>query len=115
RIGIALAVVVAIASVALLASSALRRAVGLPPGPWTIGLDAPLTGDLASGGILVRDAAQLAIDEINAAGGIGGSQLALDARDDALDPGVGAANTAAFIADLKTVAMIGPWDSATAV
>ena len=109
-------VVVAIAIVGGAAAWIVTRPPpGLPPGPWTIGLDAPLTGDLASGGILVRDAAQLAIDEVDAAGGIGGSQLVLDARDDTFDPDKGAVNTAAFIADPKTVAMIGPWDSGTAV
>jgi branched-chain amino acid transport system substrate-binding protein len=92
-----------------------RPPPGLPPGPWRIGLDAPLTGDFSSGGILVRDAAQLAIDEINAVGGIGGSQLVLDIRDDTQGPDEGAANTAAFIADPKTLAMIGPWGSGMAV
>jgi branched-chain amino acid transport system substrate-binding protein len=91
-----------------------RPAPGLPPGPWTIGLDLPLTGDAASGGILVRDAVQLAIDDVNAAGGIGGSQLVLDTRDDTQDPDTGAANVTAFIDDPKTVAMIGPWGSSVA-
>jgi branched-chain amino acid transport system substrate-binding protein len=75
----------------------------------------PLTGDSASGGILVRDAVTLAIYDIDAAGGIGGSELVLDARDDMQYADMGAANVKTFIADAKTVAMIGPWGSNPAV
>ena len=56
----------------------------------------------------------MAIDDVDAAGGIGGSQLVLDVRDhgiegpDALDLEQGKANAAAFIANPRTVAMIGP-------
>ena len=42
----------------------------------------PLTGKAAYRGEPVRNAVQLAIDDVNAAGGVGGSQLALDVRDD---------------------------------
>jgi class 3 adenylate cyclase len=64
-----------------------RPAAGLPPGPWKIGLDMPLTGAAAFRGGPMRDAVQLAIDEANAAGGIGGATLKLDARDDVGDAG----------------------------
>jgi branched-chain amino acid transport system substrate-binding protein len=91
---------------------ATRPPPGLPPGPWTIGLDIQMTGDAGALGLLIRDAVQLAIEDMNAAGDIGGSQLVLDARDDGGEPGpgpgTGAANTTAFIGDPKTVAMIGP-------
>jgi branched-chain amino acid transport system substrate-binding protein len=90
-----------------------RPAPGLPPGPWTIGLDATFSGGSAAFGIPIRNAVEMAVDDANAAGGIGGSQLVLDARDDAggkngHDPVKGAANTTTFIADPKSVAMIGP-------
>jgi branched-chain amino acid transport system substrate-binding protein len=94
-----------------------RPAPGLPPGPWTIGMDAPLTGGASFRGLPNQQAVQLAIDEVNSAGGIGGSQIVLDVRDDGSpppngnDPAKGAANTAALIADPKVVAMIGPWGS----
>jgi branched-chain amino acid transport system substrate-binding protein len=104
--------------VALVAAGAVwwqsRPPPALPPGPWTIGADLQLTGEYGFQGKLNRDALQMAIDEVNAAGGIGGSQLVLDVRDhgiegpDALDPEQGKANAAAFIADPRTVAMIGP-------
>jgi len=48
----------------------------------TIGLTGPLTGGAAIYGIAVRNAAQLAVDEINEAGGLNGIKFALDMRDD---------------------------------
>ena len=47
---------------------------------YTIGFIGPLTGDNANYGIRCSNAARLAIDEINAAGGIDGKQLALIAE-----------------------------------
>ena len=107
--------------VGLLAWTNLRSASGLPPGPWTIGLDMPLTGEAAFRGIPVRNAVELAIDDVNGAGGIGGSQLVLDPRDNGADvqgghdPARGAANVTALVADPRTLAVIGPWASRVAV
>lgn len=91
---------------------------GLPPGAWTIGLDMPLSGDTAFRGEPVLNAVQLAIDDVNQAGGILGSPLTLEAYDDAgetpsgQDPQRGAANASSMVADPETIAMIGPWGSA---
>ncbi len=46
----------------------------------------PLTGDYANYGTSVRNAEQMAVDEINAAGGVNGMMLALDFQDSAGDP-----------------------------
>lgn len=51
-----------------------------------IGFSGPLTGDYAQYGNGVKYGAQLAIDEINAAGGINGMKLELNAQDDEGDP-----------------------------
>ena len=48
----------------------------------TIGLTGPLTGGASIYGIAVRNSAQLAVDEINEAGGLNGIMFALDMRDD---------------------------------
>jgi len=48
----------------------------------TIGAVLALTGDAAHWGVPARDGAQLAVEEINAAGGIGGRKLALVVEDD---------------------------------
>ena len=50
-----------------------------------IGGIGPLTGDNASYGISVKQGAQYAVDEINAAGGIGGIKLKLQFEDDELN------------------------------
>lgn len=51
-----------------------------------IGASGPLTGDYAQYGNGVKNGAQLAIDEINAAGGINGVKLELNMQDDEGDP-----------------------------
>lgn len=59
-----------------------------------IGLIAPLTGPVAAYGEQVRNGAQVAVEEINKAGGINGEQIVLKVTDDAGEPkqGVSAAN-----------------------
>lgn len=52
---------------------------------WKIGAIGPLTGAGANYGNAVCDAAELAIKEINAAGGINGYQIAYKKEDDELD------------------------------
>jgi DNA-binding SARP family transcriptional activator/ABC-type branched-subunit amino acid transport system substrate-binding protein len=91
-----------------------QRPTALPPGTWTIGLDMPLSGSGAHLGEPVRNAVQMAVDDINAAGGIYGSTLALQAFDDGGDPARAAANAESFVADPRTIALIGPWGSAPA-
>ncbi len=51
-----------------------------------IGVTGPLTGGASIYGIAVRNAAQLAVDEINAAGGLNGINFKLDMRDDEHNP-----------------------------
>lgn len=54
--------------------------------PLKIGLVDGLTGSVAQQCALLRDGAQIAVDEINATGGINGRKVELIVRDDALDP-----------------------------
>lgn len=54
---------------------------------YVIGATGPLTGDNSSYGISVQQGAQLAIEEINAAGGLNGVNFRLDMRDDKADAG----------------------------
>ena len=51
-----------------------------------IGGSGPLTGDYATYGVSVKNGAQLAVDKINAEGGVGGKQLVLEMEDDEADP-----------------------------
>jgi branched-chain amino acid transport system substrate-binding protein len=63
-------------------------------GPILLGMDIPLSGSSADIGPYMKNGAQLAIDEINARGGVLGRKLQLRAEDDACDPktAVAAAN-----------------------
>ncbi len=114
RMGVVVVISVALVGVALFGWTALHGAAGLPPGTWKIGLDMPLTGDGAFRGIPMRNAVVLAIDEENAAGGIGGASLRLDPFDSmgvttaGEDPTRGAANVTAMVTDPAVIAMVGP-------
>jgi branched-chain amino acid transport system substrate-binding protein len=63
-------------------------------GPIVLGMDIPLSGSSADIGPYMKNGGQLAIDEINAKGGVLGRKLQLRAEDDACDPkaAVAAAN-----------------------
>lgn len=52
---------------------------------YVIGVSGPLTGGAAMYGIAVKNAAQMAVDEINAAGGLNGVKFKLVATDDMHD------------------------------
>lgn len=53
---------------------------------FKIGVTGPLTGAAAAYGIAVQNGADLAIKEINAAGGINGTMVEMNAQDDEHDP-----------------------------
>ena len=94
---------------------ALRPATGLPPGPWTVGVNVPLTGEIAPDSIQVRNAVQLAVDEANEAGGAAGVELSVTAHDSAGElpdhPDQAAANARKLANDPRTIATIGPYTS----
>ena len=88
-----LAALLAFLSVA--ACSPAGLASGLPSGPVRIGLITSLTGIDLPFGLDVREGAQQAVDEANAAGGIFGHAVSLEVGDDA---GTGSQAAAAFSA-----------------
>ena len=59
---------------------------------FVIGVSGPLTGAAAVYGVAVKNSAQMAVDEINAAGGLNGIKLRLEAMDDMHDATKVAAN-----------------------
>ena len=101
---------------ALLASAALLGAANgaahaQPAGgePIPIGLSAPLTTQFAQNGKWMREGAELAIKEINAAGGIKGRPLQLFVEDDQGPNPTGAANAVTkLITQDKVAAIVGP-------
>jgi branched-chain amino acid transport system substrate-binding protein len=85
----------------------------LPAGPWTIALDMPLSrSDDAVLGVLIRDAVQMAIDDVNATG-VSGTSLSLRVFDDFDTTEQAQVNAAAIVADPTVIGMIGPWHSGT--
>lgn len=76
-----------------------------------IGLLQPLTGPVSAAGIAVRDGAQIALDEINADGGINGRPMELVIEDDENDPAVCTSAATKVITRDDVVGMIGGWGS----
>lgn len=64
---------------------------------YVIGLSGPLTGGAAVYGVAVQNAAQMAVDEINAAGGFDGVKFKLVALDDANDAAKVATNYSSLL------------------
>lgn len=65
--------------------AASAETAGDAAGTLKIGGIGPITGSAAVYGVAVQNAAQLAVDEINAAGGIGGYQIEFKFEDDECD------------------------------
>ena len=64
---------------------------------YVIGLSGPLTGAAAVYGVAVKNSAQMAVDEINAAGGLNGVKFKLVVMDDMHDAGKIATNYASLV------------------
>ncbi len=119
RILLGIAGVATVAVVVGVAVVLLRPAPSLPQGPWTIGVDLPLTGPLGDEiGRAIADAVKLAIGEANAAGDLA-IDLQVDARDhgapdpfpDSYDVDQAITNINALVADPRVIAVVGPLTS----
>lgn len=84
-------------------------------GPITIGVVTPLTGETAIDGSFERNGARLAVNEINAKGGIDGRKISLKIEDGGCDPAATASATQKLVTQSKAVAVEGAFcSSATA-
>lgn len=72
-----------------------------------------LSGTLAISEVTVRDSIELAVDEINAAGGVEGKQIELIGEDGASDPAVFAQKAEKLIKDDCVAAVLGGWTSSS--
>ena len=72
-----------------------------------IGVAAPMTGNLAQIGTRLVEGAQLAADEANAHGGVGGRQVAIRVEDDQADPKVALAVARKLAVDDTIMAVLG--------
>lgn len=68
------------------AATGLPAMVGAQNGPLRIGLITPLSGPQEFIGSYVKNGAEIAVDQINKAGGVMGRQIALEIRDDKANP-----------------------------
>ncbi len=89
-------------------------------GPWEqesevlrIGAILPLTGEAAPYGEAARQAIELAVEDVNASGGIGGKQLSVIYEDSRLDPKTAASAANKLCTADKVKVVIGPMASAT--
>jgi branched-chain amino acid transport system substrate-binding protein len=85
------------------------------PSSISVGINLPFTGADAADAAIVRDGALMAMDEINAQGGIAGRvKINPVIKDDGTvaagqyDPAQAATNTKEFVADQNVVAVVGP-------
>src|ERR1700760_1711900 len=101
----------ALASAAAAIASSIAKPAIAAKAPILIGYLPALTGPSSSTGIGINRGVQLAVDEINAAGGIDGRQIELIIRDTQSDP-TKAVNGAAELAKAQKVSIvIGPGNS----
>lgn len=82
--------------------------------PITIGASVSLTGPYASSGTNVANGYQLAVDQINADGGVLGRQLELDLQDDQSDAGIVSRLYTGFLGTDGVDAVLSPYGSALA-
>ena len=80
---------------------------------YVIGATGPLTGDAASYGISVKNGAELAIDQINKAGGVLGRQIEVVQEDGASDWPTYAEKAQKLIVNDKVASVFGCWTSAS--
>jgi branched-chain amino acid transport system substrate-binding protein len=82
-------------------------------GPIILGMDIPLSGSSADVGPYMQNGAQMAVDEINAAGGVLGRKLQLRVEDDACDPKTAVAAATKLVAAGVSVSVGGYCSGAT--
>src|SRR5437667_1580969 len=83
-------------------------------GPINVGITGPFTGPYADPGIAIRNAGELAISDINAAGGINGRKLQAVPEDDACDAQQGTQAAEKLLTE-KIVAIVGGYCSGASI
>ena len=88
---------------------------GITPTEIVIGTHQDLSGPIKTWGVPVLNGMKLAVEEINAAGGINGRKLRLIAEDSAYDPKKAVLASQKLIEKDKIFAMVGPMGSPTVI
>ncbi|MCD2467470.1 branched-chain amino acid ABC transporter substrate-binding protein [Streptomyces sp. MBT42] len=80
----------------------------------TIGLDAPLTGELSALGLGIKNSADLAVKTANEKAYVKGVTFKLESLDDQAQPSAGQQNATKFVADKSVLGVVGPLNSSVA-
>ncbi|MFJ2861790.1 branched-chain amino acid ABC transporter substrate-binding protein [Kitasatospora sp. NPDC087314] len=80
----------------------------------TIGVDAPLTGDLSALGLGIRNSVDLAIKKANEQNEVPGVKFQIKALDDTGKPAPGQQNATQLVADNGVLGVVGPLNSSVA-
>jgi branched-chain amino acid transport system substrate-binding protein len=112
---IAMAMGVALATAACGGGDGDGGGGGSAGGPIKLGMLAPLTGATAQTATIARNAAELAVEEVNAAGGIDGRNLEIETYDTQLKPEVATQQAQRAISQDRVTAIIGPYSTSEAL
>src|SRR5450631_179124 len=102
-----------IAAAALLCSVLPTASGAAAEGAVKVGVLHSLTGTMAISEVTVKNATLLAIDQINAAGGVMGKKIEAVTEDGASEPGTFAQKAQKLIQEGKVVTVFGGWTSAS--
>ncbi|WP_371482317.1 branched-chain amino acid ABC transporter substrate-binding protein [Kitasatospora sp. NBC_00315] len=80
----------------------------------TIGVDAPLTGDLSALGLGIKNSVDLAIKQANEKNEVPGVKFQIKALDDTAKPAPGQQNATQLVADNNVIGVVGPLNSSVA-
>lgn len=95
----------------ILAACGAPSSGGSASDPIVIGVSGPLTGDNAQYGAQWKKGFDLALDEVNGAGGINGRQVQYDFQDSQSDPKQSVAIAQKFVSDPRIVIELGDFSS----
>ena len=88
-------------------------AAGAAGGDVKVGILHSLSGTMAISEVTVKNATQMAIDEINAAGGVLGKKITAVTEDGASDPAIFAQKATKLVSDDGVATVFGGWTSAS--
>jgi branched-chain amino acid transport system substrate-binding protein len=102
-------------SFAFLVIPILIHSQGYGAEPIYVGLMAPMTGDYAEYGTFFKQGMEVAIDDVNKAGGIKGRMIEIVVGDSRADPKEAALVAQKFVANPKIIAAVGDFSSSCAM
>ena len=104
---------IVLAAACIVTPSAAASAATASSGTYLVGVSEPVTGAEAQAGTEIYDGELLAVDNVNAAGGVLGHKIVLREEDDACDPQT-SVNAANKLVSLGVQAMVGGYCSSAA-